>query len=441
MTSGRVTSALAIVIVLGAWTGLARALVGAPLYAAVLDVALLVLAIVVLARVVQRRERPRVTVLTALIAVYLVIALIEMFNPNVPSLRAGLEGYRKTAFTMLGFFVVAYAGEIDPGRFFRIVAVGMVPAFLWSARQFAAPLGAELDIITTSGISPITFHAGQVMRAFAPTAGPFHLGILGAAVVVIAILLATSRRPAWLIVAAVAGLTLGLSLTRADLIGAVMAGVVIVVTAAPMRERLRTAGFAAVPLAIAGAAALVAVGALPTRVPPGQPQPSGPPGTTIDEIISMVEDPLADQNLQFRFTFWREFAAAVAERPVIGYGTGAAADGFDRFYAATGSRNFEPHSLYLKAALEFGVAGLVLFLAILAGVALTIRHAWAVDPVTARTVLGLLVLVVVAGITGPMLDAYPFNLLFWASCGWVAVAARRAVGSEPIRPAVQPSVA
>jgi len=436
MTSKRITGSLAILIVLGEWTGLARGVFGAPIYAALLDISLVSITFLVAISAARRRDLPRATVLTLLIAAYMIIAAVEILNPNVPGLLVGLEGYRKTAFTMLAFFVVAYSGDTDALRFFRVIAVGSVPALLWAVRQFAAPLPVELNVIATSGISSITFHSGQVLRAFSPTAGPFHLGILGAAVMIIAILLAVSRGRTWLVVAGAAAAALGLSLTRANIIAALAACALIAVTATPLRAKLRTAAYAAVPLSVAAVAVLFAVGVLSlsprsadNRVDAG---PSTPPASgTLDLIVSGVENPLDDKNLQFRFTFWQNFAEAIVERPVIGYGTSSAADGFDRFYQGTGSMNFEPHSVYFKAALELGLGGLVLFLGILGSVMWTVTRAWRLDRLTARIVLGLVALVAVAGITGPMLDAYPVNLLFWASCGWIAVIARQAAISEP----------
>jgi O-antigen ligase len=444
MTPSRITGALAIVIVLGEWTGLARGIVGTPAYAALLDIALVGLALAMAVRAVRSRDLPRVTILTVLVAAYMVVAAIEILNPNVPSLVAGLEGYRKTAFTMLAFFIVVYSGDADAGRFFRMVAVGSVPAFLWATRQFVAPLPVELNVITSSGISSITFHAGPVLRAFSPTAGPFHLGVLGGAVVIIAILTAVSRRWPWLIVAATAGLALGLSLTRGNLIATLGACFLIALTATPIRAKLQTAAYAAVPLGTAAVAALFAIGVLslspssigtiPTPGDPGTPSTGG-----LETIVSGVENPLEDKNMQFRFKYWQDFAESVAQRPLIGYGTSAAADGFDRFYQGTGSKNFEPHSVYFKAALELGLGGLILLLGIFGCVLWSIYRAWDSDRLTARTVLGLLAIVAVAGITGPMLDAYPMNLLFWASCGWIAVAALGAASRNEVEPSIESS--
>lgn len=426
-----ITAVLAALIVLGEWTGLARGILGVPIYAAVLDVALLGLAGVVALGFIRRRELPHLSVLTILMGAYMLLSLIEILNPNVPSLRAGIEGFRKTAFTMLGFFIVLLSGEVDAARFFRIVALGSVPTFIWAARQFISPLAVELNTISSAGTSPISFHSGQVLRAFAPTAGPFHLGILGGTVLIIAVMLAASRSRWWLLVAAFAGMGLGLSITRANIVGLVAACVVLAIVASPMRERLMTAVRMAGPVGAALVSVLFAVGALAQNpgASPGAPLPgsSSPPhGTTVGKIISTIEDPTVDKSLQFRFSYWQDFASAVGQQPFIGYGTSAAADGFDHFYEGTGSTNFEPHSLYFKAALEFGLGGLAFLLAIFAGVIVAIVRGWRFDRLTASIMLGTLTLMAVSGITGPMLDAYPVNLLFWSICGWTAVAAKTA---------------
>ena len=127
--------------------------------------------------------------------------------------------------------------------------------------------------------------------------------------------------------------------------------------------------------------------------------------------------PLADRSLQFRFQFWEKQLTAAADQPWIGYGTSSAADGFDRLYVGTSGRNFEPHSIYLKILLEQGVAGFVIFMAILAMLGLIELRRLRSGGVFNRVALAILVLVGVSGLTGPMLDAYPFNLLFWAIAG------------------------
>ena len=217
------TDFLAVLIVLGEWTGLARALLHGPYYAAVLDVALIGLVVWVAAR----RRIPRLSRLAWLLALalaaYFLLAAVEILNPNVPSLGVGIEGFRKTAFTMVAFVVVVGWGRGDAMRFYKIVALGSVPACLFAIRQFVAPGALDLEILNSSGVSPITFHSGGVLRAFSPTAGPFHLGAIAACVTVISLGLARSGARWWIAVSVIAAVAVGLTLTRANMIAVAVA--------------------------------------------------------------------------------------------------------------------------------------------------------------------------------------------------------------------------
>lgn len=429
----RTTDALAVLIVLGEWTGLARAILGGPYYAALLDSALIGLLILTLVRPRVPRLGRLSLLLAGLIAGYFLLAAIEMLNPNVPNIRVGLEGFRKTAFTMLAFFVLIGSGAVPDLRFYRIFAIGSIPALLFAVRQFFAPTALDFEILYSSGISPITFHSGVVLRAFSPTAGPFHLGVLAACVTVISLALARSGSRWWVAVACLAAATLGLTITRASMIAAIVAVGAMIVISAFGSGRPR-AILAAAPAGMAMVlAALIAAGAigLPALSPGGNSDPgssfppsaSMPPGSeSIGGIVTGVLNPLEDRNLRFRFEFWRSFIIAFAERPLIGYGTSAAADGFDRFYEGTGSRNFEPHSLYLKAALELGILGLLILLAILALALVLSLRVLRLVPVLGLIGIAVLFVFTVSGLTGPMLDAYPLNLLFWSTLGWMALA-------------------
>ena len=454
--SVRSTDILALLIVAGWWTGLARAIAGGtPAYAAVLDAIL----ILVLARVVWERARNGFALgdrlLAGLIFAYAALAAVQVTNENVPGVLVGLEGFRKTAFTMAAFFVVAWRSDGSVTRFYSIVAVGSVIPMLYGIRQFFAPFPIELDIVRTADSSFITFHLGPVLRAFAPTAGPFHFGLLSAGVSLISLHLSQTSRW-WLVPALVGGLALALSLTRANLIATGIALSVFAIVSASRRARvvqivMASAVVAAIAVGVAIGAGLIgeppasslrppvsptetespgspsgldtvaptAVAPTPPAPTPAAPTPAAPTPSPVSEIITGLADPLADRNLQFRLEFWASHIRAIGERPVTGYGTSSAGDGFGHFYAGTALKHFAPHSLYLKPALELGVGGFILLLAIL------VRALWLSIILTrqgsqaGRIALSLLLLVGVSGLTGPMLDAYPVNLLFWGALGWV----------------------
>ena len=440
------TDLLAIIISAGWWTGLARAAMGGtPYFAAALDLAagFLVLWVVVMA---TRRGRLRQCdmLLCALVLAYMVWAAVEILNPNVPGFLVGLEGYRKTAFTMIAVFVVALSMGRPASRFYALVALGAVPPILWGIRQFYFPLPIDAEIVGTAGASFISFHSGPTLRAFSPTAGPFHFGILAGATTIIALVLA-NRDLKWMVIAGLAAFGLGLSLTRANILATFIAVAVVAVVLAQrggIRAALSSAGIGGVLLvSIACGAGLI--GSPPPSLvrqmllspspSEGTPTGDGPSPTPtasrpdLGELVEGVADPLSDKSLQFRLEYWAEYLDAIRERPLTGYGTSSAGDGFGHLYAGTSKVHFDPHSLYLKPALELGVGGLVVLLAILARSLARARKSDAlglVGPVG----IGVLILVGISGLTGPMLDAYPLNLLFWATVGWIAGPVRRGAG-------------
>jgi len=466
------TDALAVLIVAGQWSGLTRAAFGAPVFAALLDLVLVGLTLHVLLRWWQRGRllpaEARFSIV--LLGGYFVYAAIQTMNPNVPSIIVGLEGFRKTAFTMLAFLVVAIGATGTPRRFFVIVAGGSVVTFVWSIRQVFAPIPLEQQIIDTSGVSPVTFHAGQVLRAFAPTSGPFHLGILAASVMVISLVLARRGSAGWLAAGVVAGASLGFSLTRANMVGAAIGTVVVMALYGVGKERARAVSLGALPLLAVAVASLFASGLLavdlggsaatrtPTMAPastsiasdnsaaastsaePDQSSASAAASSAVAEpdqatgsagaSNAVAEQPtptpeprgnlFEDKNLRLRFGYWADFTRAILERPAFGYGTSAAADGMSADYAGSGSTRFEPHSMYFKPALELGIPGLVLFLGILIWAVVASWRMLARERMVGMIALGLLFATGTSGLAGPMLDAYPFNLLFWAVLGWVA---------------------
>jgi O-antigen ligase len=224
-----------------------------------------------------------------------------------------------------------------------------------------------------------------------------------------------------------------LTITRAN-IAAGLIGLVVILVLSPREARARVlpgAGLTAVGVV---AAVLFAVGAfaLPlvhvpvsaARLETASPSPSNialpsPTQDTLGDVVKGVTNPLNDTSLKYRFGYWKRYLQAISEKPLVGYGTSAAADGFDQDYAGTGKRNFEPHSMYLKPALEMGVFGFALFIAIALVALYGAYRLHRLGDAFALTAIAIFVALGVTGLTGPMLDAYPVNLLVWATGGWV----------------------
>ena len=74
------------------------------------------------------------------------------------------------------------------------------------------------------------------LRAFSPTSGPFHLGMLAGAAVIAGLVMSRASDRRWIVPTAIAATTLALTITRAIWIGAVV-GSVVAVAALLISER------------------------------------------------------------------------------------------------------------------------------------------------------------------------------------------------------------
>jgi O-antigen ligase len=272
----------------------------------------------------------------------------------------------------------------------------------------------DLSIINTSGVSSTTFTLGGVVRAYSPTAGPLHLGALAAVACLVSLGgYLVYRVRGLLLVSALAAFTTVLTLTRANIIALLVALPVAIMPLLVVRNGVARTSRAAVAAVWIGAVVVIGGSFLWSMT--AAPSAESPYVAAIGAI-----NPLEDQNLNLRFGYWQDFTQAIAQSPLVGYGTSSAADGFADDYASSGSSYFQPHSIFFKAILEGGIAELSL----LVGVLLMSGYI-AVSLLRRRDAfgsiyLGCVTVLLVSGLTGPMLDAYPVNLLFWAATGIAA---------------------
>jgi O-antigen ligase len=170
------------------------------------------------------------------------------------------------------------------------------------------------------------------------------------------------------------------------------------------------AGFAAY-LMLAPA---ISLHVLPTRLDPIPTTPTSDFGA--EDVVS----------IQARFATWRHVASLIMERPVLGYGFGAARD-----FSATNERlpgsilaaiPLHPHSGPLQVWLELGGIGVVLVLGVLATAWRATMSLWE-RPLAAAVVAGTLV-----ASSLPILVSFSLWNTWWlAALGFAAVFAARAV--------------
>lgn len=350
------------------------------------------------------------------------LAFVQMFNPNVPGLQAGVEGFRKFAFMSLGFYIGRHMLKgADWLLFMRgmLVVSGFVA--LYGLKQFVYMSPLDYRMIELATADPVTYLMGGWIRPFSTMAGPFQLGLylMVTIFLLLSLLLNLKLKIKWQILFVglmlLQGVVLITTRTKGNWVGLALGILVLVLlqsrTKTQLVKRLIMVSLLGV-LLITGVIFLA----------------SGTILTVLQEAVFAVTNPLQAPTFIFRMQLWQEeIIPAIMAQPLFGYGTSSAGEGLKNLYEGTSAFYFLSHNLYIKVLLELGIIGLLIFLWLLfaslrlgwknlarsKGHALTYsRFLWAFVTVFAFLVAGLVI---------PTLDAYPVNYYFWLLLGVLSV--------------------
>ncbi len=354
------------------------------------------------------------------------LALLQMFNPNVPNMQAGIEGFRKFMFMSIAFYISRHLLQMPD---FRLFAKGMIlfsiPVTLYGIKQFFVMWPIDYRMIELSTSSPITFLMGGWIRPFSTMAGPFQLGLYLMIVLLLVIVLLTGMKSKpWLRISLLVLLVLQFGLllmtrTKGNWGGFLVGVIVLVILQSrnPIRAFARLTGLAAV-----GAVVLFLTLSIT----------SGDTLTVLNDAVLAISNPLEAPTFVFRMQLWGdEIIPALRDQFLLGYGTSSAGEGLQNLYEGTTSQFFYSHNLYIKILLELGVIGLLSFLLLVSlSLASGLRRLY--KPVTIQPQTTMLLqwsvaatmAFLVGGLVIPTLDAYPANYYFWLLLGVLSQANR-----------------
>jgi O-antigen ligase len=358
----------------------------------------------------------------ALIVLYLVICLFQIFNPNVPTLVAGLEGFRAIAFQTLGFFAGAFylTSSSRIRRYMIVLTVVAIFTALYGIKQFFYPSWVDNNIISLTGAAVITYTSKGQMRAFSTLPGPFHFGIF----MVFAVLLMQCFRNhlkvklLYLFGIPVCLIALLLSITRGNWLA--LAGGLLAYT---VLRALETRRFLLTLLKILIGVSLIVIFCLSTYLLVQQIQDL-PGFKVIFERLTSLTMMFEDEHYLGRVEGWQREVMPALRRNPWGYGLASALDSFSHRPDFIGHYFFTSHNQYLKVALELGLFGILVFIFIMiGGLVIAFRNFRLVsEPIlksTAVLFMAMWVAVNISSMASPILDAYPINLYFWALMGVV----------------------
>lgn len=406
---------LPILIALASINGLIKALTGIRYGPLLIDVILVMLLISSIAvRFVN--DYPKIRFLDLLALSFILIALLEIFNPNIPSFQAGIEGFRKFSFMIIGFFIGRYVIRTVT-TINRIVWVLIIISFLislYGIKQYMLPTNIDFRLIDLSSASRVTYLMGGHIRAFSTLSGPFHLGIYLVCSLLLILSIFLRNRRFWF-VALVLGIpqliALLMTVTKSNWAALVAGGAVLIILASrqPIRSFIR--------LSILGIILFFSI-LLLFEVTKTIPQLR-----TINEGLQAIVNPLNAPTMIIRFELWRDSILPLLKNAMwFGYGTGSAGEGLSNLFTNSNSIFVSAHNLFLKVQMELGLVGLVSFSIFLF---ISVIHIWKVNQnlripsliIFRDWTLGFTVAILVSGLTSSILDAYPVNFIFWLLLG------------------------
>ncbi len=347
------------------------------------------------------------------------VAFLEIFNPNVPSLQAGIEGFRKFIFMSLAFYLSRHLLQLRDFRLFvKAMVLFSVPVTLYGIKQFFVMWPIDYRMIELATSSSVTFLMGGWIRPFSTMSGPFQLGLYLMILLLLLLALLKKRNTCPYIRPLLIGLfilqliLLLMTRTKGNWAGFIVGVFALFVLQSrnPVRAVIRLSAFAL----LSGVIIFLVFSFT-----------SGVVSTVLDEALFAITHPLQAPTFIYRMNLWQEtIIPAIQKQPFLGYGTGSAGEGLRNLYESTKSFYFFSHNLYIKIWLEMGFMGLVVFLWIV-GESLWKGLRQLYQPYIANLeAISLLqwgVAVVIAflasGLVIATLDAYPPNYYFWLLLG------------------------
>lgn len=405
-----------VLLLLGLFNGLIKSLTGIRYFPLIIDFTILLISAYLLLAIFDK-DNPRIGAIDLLVIVFIGIAAVWMFHPNIPSFAAGLEGFRKFAFVLLGFLIGRYWFRTRESLIF-LIKVLIIPVTLiavYGIKQYLLPSSIDFRLIQLSTGSPTTYLMGGHIRAFSTLSGPFHLGILlvASSLLILAFYLAKVRQSVLIMgsLFLVQVLALVMTVTKSNMFALIAGSLVLIflLTKNPVRTAFR--------LIVIGIVGLILVWII------YQATADNDQFRTVHQGIQDLINPTQAQTMLFRLELWQEeVIPLMLASPWSGYGTGSAGEGLGFYFENTKSTYIAAHNQFFKVIFEIGIPGLFVFIIILGLTFLMLlrNHRRLKEPFFVAFnawAMAYLVAVLVAGVAGPILDAYPINLLFWMILG------------------------
>lgn len=336
---------------------------------------------------------------------FFLISVVQIFNPNIPSLQIGLEGFRKTTFQMIGIFLGIYfiRDSLEVEKISKHLCFASIPILLYGIKQWFFFSSFDQKIIDTNLAGFWTYTILGKMRAISIFSGPFHFGMFSCIFCMLSLFFyQKKRRIFYLVLFAISLLGVIFSMTRTNIVALILSCLFFLWFVKPEKRRLVIKiGICSILILI-----ILAVIFLQNFLP-------------VKNVLNSFKNISKDQRFLGRFRGYEKMAKAFNERPILGYGMGSAGDTLKPLFE--GNVHFTSHNLGFKILIETGLLGLgiyIFFFLLWFKKAFNLFKAKTIHIKNLSVLITSIVLVLlVNGIVGSAVEAYPINLYIWFFMG------------------------
>jgi len=338
-----------------------------------------------------------------------ILSIVGISNGNITNKLYGLVEYRKSVFQIMCFFLAYYCSDNE--KFWNNLEFTewlVVPTILYGIKQtlFYSRFDSIFYRLQDAGADTLQYRG--VRRAISIYSGPFHFGMMCSIIlcVAIALLIKTNKkRNILVIILCLFGSYC--SLTRTNIVCSFIVlsiyGMHILTEDTTVQSLLRKLIMLATVLIIAGWFVVEYSSLLDNK---------NSVALLINSILNMGDD----NRFIGRIDTWTIALEMIKQRPIWGYGMGAAGDTLVSYGVAI--KSVTPHNIFIKLQIETGILGLILLIIILINAwYICIKKSYGLE----RSFFwSCFAVVILNGLVGSTISTFPIMSLFWIFIGMQA---------------------
>lgn len=374
---------------------------------------------------IKRKSFP----LISIISLFVFVAFLEMFNPNIPSVQAGLEGFRKTALPFIMFYVgvLSVKDKDEIQTILRKISLSSILIIIYGMKQYFLSSNFDKLFVLSNNADMYTGMIFGQIRATSIFSGAFHFGMFSAVMAVINLYLLEvapdkKEKMFWGIGIVFSIVSCYTSLTRTNMI-ALMTGIIFYKL---IQIKSKHASIVFPFISVISVFSAYFFGKFSSN----WVNLSNPLLRMVGTIVNFAED----SRFLGRIDGWKEIIRLVSEQPFIAYGTGSAGDTLQYTYLF--DHHITSHNFFLKVLMEMGVIGFILIIIffiflILILLRKSLKSITLLNKKTSAMCLGVLIVFIVNAIVGSAIEANPVSNLILLILGFGVAPTKNVKNESP----------